>query len=157
MSLRGRPAGRLLSCRGSPEPPFRVAAIGTTLVRHMASRYPSLMAVQVFGTQKSPDTRKALRFFSERGWEIHFVDLAERALSRGELRHFTERFGVEMLIDREAKRFKDLGLAAAPSGDERWIERLLAEPLLLRQPLVRAQNRFSIGLSEGEWKDWAGK
>lgn len=111
--------------------------------------------VQIFGTRKNPDTRKALRFFSERGWEVHFVDLFERALSPGELRHFIERFGVEPLIDRESKRFKELGLAAAPSGDERWTERLLAEPLLLRQPLLRAQNRFTVGLAEGEWKEWA--
>jgi arsenate reductase (glutaredoxin) len=115
------------------------------------------MDVQIFGTQKSADTRKALRFFSERGWNTHFVDLTERALSRGELRHFTEKFGVEALIDRESKRYKDLGLAAAPSGDERWIERLLAEPLLLRQPLVRAQNQFAIGLAEDEWKGWTAK
>ncbi len=115
------------------------------------------MDVQIFGTRKSIDTRKALRFFSERGWKTHFVDLAERAPSRGELRHFVDRFGVEPLIDREAKRFKDLGLAAAPPGDDRWIERLLAEPLLLRQPLVRSQNRFTIGPAEGEWREWAGK
>jgi arsenate reductase (glutaredoxin) len=115
------------------------------------------MEVQIFGTRKSADTRKALRFFSERGWKTHFVDLTERALSRGELRHFTERFGVEALIDREAKRFRDLGLAAAPGGEERWLERLLAEPLLLRQPLVRARDRFSVGPAEGEWKDWVGQ
>lgn len=115
------------------------------------------MEVQIFGTKKSMDARKALRFFSERGWKTHFVDLAERALSPGELRHFTQAFGVPALIDKEGKRFKELGLAAAPPGDERWIERLLKEPLLLRQPLVRAQQRVTVGLAEAEWKDWAGK
>jgi len=50
---------------------------GSTLVRRLTGRYPSLMDIQIFGTQKNPDTRKALRFFSERGWKIHFVDLAE--------------------------------------------------------------------------------
>jgi arsenate reductase (glutaredoxin) len=125
------------------------------MARGQGCRYLPVMDVQIFGTNKSVDTRKALRFFSERGWKTHFVDLTERALSPGELRNFIERFGVESLIDREAKRFKDLGLAAAPPGDARWIERFLAEPLLLRQPLVRAQNRFTIGLAESEWKGWA--
>jgi arsenate reductase len=87
------------------------------------------MEVQIFGTRKSADTRKALRFFAERGWKVHFVDLAERALSSGELRHFTEKFGVEALIDREGRGFRDLGLVAAPPGDQRWIERLPADPL----------------------------
>ena len=113
------------------------------------------MEVQIFGTHKSADTRKALRFFSERGWKTHFVDLTERPLSGGELRRFTERFGVEGLIDREAKRFRDLGLAAAAPGADRWMERLLAEPLLLRQPLVRSQNRLTVGPAEAEWKEWS--
>jgi arsenate reductase-like glutaredoxin family protein len=115
------------------------------------------MDVQIFGTKKSPDTRKALRFFSERGWTIHFVDLTERPLSSGELRRFIERFGVESLIDRAARRFKDLGLAVAPQDDERWTARLLAEPLILRQPLVRAQNSVTIGPAESEWKDWVNR
>ena len=115
------------------------------------------MEVQIFGTKKSTDTRRAVRFFSERGWKTHFVDLAERAPSPGELRRFTERFGVETLIDRASKRFRDLGLATAPPGDKRWVERLLAEPLLLRQPLVRAQDRLTVGIAEAEWRDWTGR
>ena len=115
------------------------------------------MEVQIFGTKKSADTRKAVRFFSERGWKTHVVDLSERAPSPGELRRFTETFGLETLIDRESKRFKDLGLTTAPPGGNRWLERVLAEPLLLRQPLVRAQNRLTVGFAEAEWKDWAGK
>ncbi len=112
------------------------------------------MEVQIFGTMKNADTRKALRFFSERGWKTHFVDLSQRGPSRGEIRRFVERFGVEALVDRAGKRFRDLGLAAAPPGDERWIERLLEEPLLLRQPLVRAQNRLTLGIAIGEWTQW---
>ena len=135
--------------------PAAAGSRGVSRVPRPRGLYPLRMDVQIFGTRKSPDTRKALRFFAERGWKVHFIDLAERALSRGELRHFTERFGVEALIDSEAKRFADLGLAAAPPNQERWIERLLAEPLLLRQPLVRAQHRFSIGPADAEWKDWA--
>lgn len=115
------------------------------------------MEVQIFGTRKNADARKAIRFFAERGWKTHFVDLAERPPSPGELRRFTTTFGVSALIDRDSRRFRELGLAAAPPGDDRWVARLLAEPLLLRQPLVRAQNRVTVGLAVAEWKDWAGK
>jgi arsenate reductase-like glutaredoxin family protein len=112
------------------------------------------MDVQIFGTRKSTETKKALRFFSERGVKVHFVDLGERPIARGELRRFVERFGVEALIDRGARRFAQLGLAAAPPSTGPWLERLLAEPLLLRQPLVRCQDRLSVGLDEGEWTSW---
>ena len=109
---------------------------------------------QVFGTKKSADTRKALRFFSERRVRAHFVDLAERGAAPGELRRFAQRFGIDALIDRDGRRFAELGLRTAVFSEDRWLERLADEPLLLRVPLVRMGNRVSIGLAESEWKRW---
>lgn len=112
------------------------------------------MEVQIFGTKKSADTRKALRFFSERRVRVHFVDLAERAASLGELKRFAQKFGVSALIDRESKRFSELGLAAAHYSDDWWLTRLVEEPGLLRTPLVRWQQRLTVGLDESAWEDW---
>ena len=115
------------------------------------------MEVQIFGVKKSADTRKAQRFFAERRIRVHFVDLLERAASLGELRRFAQKFGVERILDRGSKRFAELGLGPARYGDERWLEILADEPLLLRMPLVRSGNLLSVGLSEGEWKQWMEK
>ena len=112
------------------------------------------MEVQIFGTRKSSDTRKALRFFAERRVKTHMVDLQERAASLGELRRFAQKFGAQALLDRESKRFAELGLRTALYGDERWLQILAEEPLMLRAPLVRWQNRLTIGDGEAEWKKW---
>jgi Spx/MgsR family transcriptional regulator len=113
------------------------------------------MQVQVFGTQGCSDTRKALRFFKERRIKTHFVDLRQRAASRGELRRFVQKFGSEALVDRESKRFRALGLHTAHYGDERWLEILEEEPLILRTPLVRHENRLTVGHDEPVWREWA--
>jgi arsenate reductase-like glutaredoxin family protein len=113
--------------------------------------------VQIFGIKKNADTRKALRFFAERRVKTHFVDFAERAASPGELKRFAQRFGVGALIDRESKRFEELGLIHAQYSDERWLERLTEEPLLLKMPLARSANRLSLGLAETEWRSWLAK
>lgn len=110
--------------------------------------------VQIFGSKKNADTRKALRFFAERRIRTHFVDLQERAASLGELRRFAQKFGVGALIDRESKRFQELGLGVARYSDERWLEKLADEPLLLRVPLARFQQKLTIGLAETTWKEW---
>jgi arsenate reductase (glutaredoxin) len=112
------------------------------------------MEVQIFGTKKSSDTRKALRFFSERRIKTHFVDLDVRAASIGELKRFAQKFGVQALIDRESKRFATLGLAHSHLTDERWLQKLSDEPLLLKQPLVRNSNQLTIGATEDVWKSW---
>ena len=113
--------------------------------------------VQVFGTQKNQDTRRALRFWAERRVRVHFVDLLERAASKGELQRFVQKFGVTALIDRASRRYVELGLSAARLGDETWVQKLTEEPLLLAQPLTRAGGRLTVGLAESEWKEWVEK
>lgn len=112
------------------------------------------MEVQVFGVKKSADTRAALRFFAERRIRTHFVDLNERAAAVGELRRFAQKFGVAALLDRDARRFQELGLGAARLSDERWLEKLSLEPLVLRVPLVRWQHELTIGAASETWKEW---
>ena len=115
------------------------------------------MEVQIFGIKKSSDTRKALRFFAERRVKTHFVDLNERPASPGELRRFVQRFGIESLVDRGSRRFSELGLGAASLSEDRWLEKLAAEPLLLRMPLVRQGNRLAIGDATETWREWTGR
>ena len=115
------------------------------------------MEVQIFGIKKSADTRKALRFFSERRIKAHFVDLVERPASLGELRRFAQKFGVTSLIDKDSKRFEELGLRYAQLSDDRWLQKLSDEPLLLKIPLVRNANQLTLGADEATWKDWVGR
>ena len=115
------------------------------------------MEVQVFGIKKSADTRKALRFFSERRIRTHFVDLVERSLSEGELQRFIQRFGVEALIDRDSKRYDELGLRHSQVSAGRWVDRLIMEPGLLKLPLVRRLGHpsdLTVGVVEETWKQW---
>jgi len=115
------------------------------------------LEVQIFGIRKSADTRKALRFFSERRIKTHFVDLMERPASLGELRRFAQKFGVISLIDKDSRRFEELGLRYAQLSDDRWLDKLSEEPLLLRIPLVRNANQLTVGADEATWKGWVGK
>jgi arsenate reductase-like glutaredoxin family protein len=115
------------------------------------------MEVQIFGVRKSADTRKALRFFSERRIKTHFVDLNERAASLGELKRFAQKFGVGSLIDSDSSRFQALGLRHARMSDESWLSKLADEPLLLKVPLVRSGKDLTIGLCEDAWKEWTNK
>ena len=112
------------------------------------------MNVQVFGFKNCQETRKALRFFSERRIAVHFVDLDERPAARGELRRFSERFGAAALINREHPRFRALGLHVAGDSPERLLERALTEPRLLRTPLVRGDNRVTVGYAADDWSAW---
>jgi arsenate reductase-like glutaredoxin family protein len=110
--------------------------------------------VQIFGVANHADVRKAQRYFAERRIKVHFVDFKVRGPAVGELKRFADKFGIDALIDRTAKRFTALGLGPARYGDAKWLEILVDEPLILRLPLVRAGTKLSIGLDEPAWADW---
>ena len=110
--------------------------------------------VQIFGTNKSSDTKKALRFFSERRIKVHFVDFNDRPPSKGELQRFSQKFGVTALIDKSTRRYADLGLGAVRYDDSRWLDKLTEEPFVIQQPLVRWQHKVTVGLATAEWKAW---
>jgi arsenate reductase-like glutaredoxin family protein len=42
------------------------------------------MNIQIFGTKKSFDSKKAERYFKERGIKYQFIDMKEKGLSKGD-------------------------------------------------------------------------
>lgn len=109
------------------------------------------MNIQIFGTKKCNDTKKAQRFFKERGIQIHFRDLAEKGISPGELNNITRAFDIEELIDKEGKQFKKRNLQFMVYNAE---EELMEDPLLFKTPIVRNQGKVTIGYEPDTWKNW---
>lgn len=110
--------------------------------------------IQVFGTKKCKDTQKALRFFKERGVEVQFRDIGEKAPSPGELDDVARAVGgYDALIDHRGARAKERGLAYM---DYNAREELLSDPALLRTPLVRAgKGLAAVGANEIAWKSFS--
>jgi arsenate reductase len=111
--------------------------------------------IQIFGTKKCNETRKAERFFKERGVRVQSIDLAQKGMSEGELRSVANSVGgMTALIDAGGKRYLDRGLKyAAPTGP-RLEALLLEDPLLLRTPIVRAGKQATVGFQPDTWKTW---
>lgn len=112
------------------------------------------MEVQIFGLKSSSATRAAERFFKERRVKIHFVDLSQRPMSKGEIGRFAQKFGLELLIDTQTKAYRDSYLEYLRVTEEELLRKIAAEPRLLKLPLVRSGNLLSVGLAQAEWKKW---
>lgn len=112
------------------------------------------MNIQIFGTNKCADTRKAQRFFKERGIRFQFVDLTEKGLSKGELRSVAARVALDQLLDRASPRFVAKGLAHAWLDATKIESLLLEDPLLFRTPIVRNGKEATAGHCPEVWKTW---
>ncbi|MBI4977804.1 MAG: ArsC family transcriptional regulator [Spirochaetes bacterium] len=106
------------------------------------------MAIQIFGTKKCRDTQKALRYFKERGIPVHFVNIAEKPVSGGELDAVIRSCGIEALIDTAAKDYASVQYLA----DKR--DMLLTHQAVIKTPLVRNGNAATAGIREDIWKSW---
>ena len=115
---------------------------------------PPTARVQIFGLEKDPATRAAIRFFRERRIKIHVVDLRRKPIAPGELRRFVDGIAVGALLDREGRRYREAGLGYLRMDDSELVARLLADPSLLRLPLVRFGEAVSAGRAEATWKSW---
>ena len=112
------------------------------------------MNIQVFGTKKSQDTRKAERWFRERRVKYQYIDLADKGISRGELRSVAQACGgLDALLDEDARDRDALALVryTAPAQKE---DAVLDHPHILRQPIVRNGKRAAVGYCPEIYEAW---
>ena len=112
------------------------------------------MNIQIFGKAKCFDTKKAERYFKERGIRFQRIDLSQKGMSRGELTSVKAAVGgLDALIDPKAKGGRAL-LLPYLSSDEAKEEKLLEFPTLLRTPIVRNGRQATVGYCPEIWKTW---
>ncbi len=105
--------------------------------------------IQIYGRKKCKTSRKAERFFSERGIAFQSVDLDVKAPGRRELELFAEGIGIDALLDSESKAYKDRGLAYMEFDA---IDEIASDPRLLRTPVVREGRSCAVGEDQAFWK-----
>lgn len=112
------------------------------------------MNIQIFGTKKSFDTKKAQRYFKERRIKFQFIDLKEKEMSKGELMSVMQTAGgIDALIDPKAKD-QDTAALITYLAESQKFDKLLENQQVLREPIVRNGKKATIGYEPDIWKTW---
>lgn len=110
------------------------------------------MNIQIFGSSKCFDTKKAERWFKERRIKYQYIDLPKKGLSPGEYRSIRQKLSFEQLVNTDCKAYQDLYMAyITPEAAE---EKLLDNPQLFRTPIVRSGKLVTIGFHPEVWATW---
>ncbi|MBE5947285.1 MAG: ArsC family transcriptional regulator [Lachnospiraceae bacterium] len=113
------------------------------------------MNIQIFGTKKCNDTKKAQRFFKERGIKFQFIDMTEKELSKGEFRSVCQAVGgINNMIDESCKDKDVLALVKYIAEDERE-EKLFDNQQVIKTPVVRNGKQATVGYAPEVWKSWS--
>lgn len=112
------------------------------------------MNLQIFGKPKCFDTKKAERFFKERGIKYQFVDLVKYGMSKGEFERVKAAVGgLEKMIDTKLKD-TDALLLRYLAGDSAQQEKLLENQKLIQTPIVRNGKYATVGYCPEIWQQW---
>ena len=111
--------------------------------------------IQIFGTKKCNDTKKAERFFKERGIKFQFVDMKEKGMSKGELTSVASaNGGIMNMVNPDAKD-KDAVALLQYIADEDKVEKLLENQQIIKTPVVRNGKQSTLGYQPDVWKKWS--
>lgn len=112
------------------------------------------MNIQIFGKSKCFDTKKAERYFKERGIKYQLIDLKEKGMSKGEFNSVKQAVGgYEKLIDQNCKDKDTLALIKYISEEDKE-EKILENPLVILTPIVRNGKQATVGYQPEVWKKW---
>lgn len=112
------------------------------------------MNIQIFGTKKCSDTRKAERFFKERGIKYQFVDMKEKGMSKGEFTSVAQaNGGIEAMINQDCKDKDTLALIQYISSEDK-LEKILENQHVIKTPVVRNGKQSTLGYQPEVWKAW---
>ncbi len=112
------------------------------------------MNIQIFGTKKCFDTKKAERYFKERGIKYQFIDMKEKGMSKGEFNSVKQAVGgLDNMIDTETKDKDLLALITYIAAEDKE-DKILENQRILRTPVVRNGKQATVGYCPEIWKGW---
>ena len=113
------------------------------------------MNIQIFGTRKCNDTKKAERFFKERGIKFQFVDMKEKGMSKGEFLSVAQaNGGIENMIDWNGKD-QDLLALIKYTAESARLGKILENPSVIKTPVVCNGKQSTLGYQPDVWKGWS--
>lgn len=113
------------------------------------------MNIQIYGTAKCFDTKKAQRYFKERNIKFQFVDLSRFGMSKGEYQNIKKALGMKLkdLVNEKSKKYESSFIKYLAS-EEAKEEKLLQNQELFKTPIVRNGKKATLGYCPDEWKKW---
>ncbi len=112
------------------------------------------MNVQIFGTKKCNDTKKAERYFKERRIKYQFIDMKSKGMSKGEWDSVKKAVGGLTAMLDENCRDQELLTLMRYLSDEAREEKAFENQHIIRTPIVRNGKAVTIGYEPDVWKNW---
>ena len=111
----------------------------------------------IYGIANCDKCRKALRWFTNQGLEHHFHDLRRDGLSKKQVSDWLELSEAELLLNRRSTTWRNLPEAErSKANTAAAADLILANPTLIKRPLVQTGSVLIVGYDEQAWREALG-
>lgn len=111
------------------------------------------MTVTIYGIKNCDTMKKAMKWLDTAGVEYHFHDYRKEGVPGERLRHWCDQLGWETVINRRGTTWRKLDQSLRDTMDtEGAIEQALANPSLIKRPILETDNTLQAGFNQEDWQ-----
>ncbi len=104
--------------------------------------------IKVYGIKNCNKIRDTRKWLDERNVEYEFVDVKKNPIPAEYLADFTEKVGLDVLINRKGMKWRQLGLAKKDVSDKELFDELLEHQTMIKRPLIVKGEAILVGYDE---------
>ena len=113
--------------------------------------------MKLYGYSKWSTVKKAKVWLKENNIEFEDIEIVKNPLSKEELREIYESSGYELkkFFNTSGVKYRELGLKdiVKNESDEKLLEILASDGMLIKRPIAFDGKNVVIGFKEDEWKE----
>ena len=111
------------------------------------------MMTTLYGIKNCDTMKKARQWLDEQGVDYHFHDYRKDGVPEDQLRHWIAELGWQTVINRRGTTWRKLDPVVRERMDaESAVEQALANPSLIKRPILRTTSHLRAGFNPDEWK-----
>ncbi|MCP9290215.1 arsenate reductase family protein [Gracilimonas sp. CAU 1638] len=80
--------------------------------------------------------------------EYEFIDVKKDPLTRDELKELEFKVGLDVLVNKRGRKWRDLGLADKDLSEEELFEQLLEHQVMIKRPVLMKDESVLVGYDE---------
>ncbi len=109
----------------------------------------------MYGIPNCDTVKKARAWLDRHGVAYDFHDYKKRGITAATLQHWCDTLGMDQLLNRRGtswRKLDDAERAAADASEKRALQLMMANPSLIKRPLLDTGNRLLAGFSEESYR-----
>lgn len=108
--------------------------------------------VEVYGIKNCNKIRDTLKWLDEHELDYKFIDVRKDPVEAETLADFVHKVGLETIVNKRGRKWKELGLSKKGLTDEELFDQLLQHQIMIKRPLIVKEEAVMVGYDEDAFK-----